>query len=287
MHINFYTPWQRTRIARIVFGLALVSLTLSFFSHTLLHQLQQPVIKFPYVDTTYWVMHYLQIPEFITSHFWVALLFDLGLFASCLLSFLYPQKRLFIWLFIVLYFVYFITFNTFGCHHLGDKIGFLLIALPFAVADHKSFSFLWQGLRYFLCFAFADAFLWKFCRLAWLHTSEGMLILKMNQAAFLYLEPNTWFAGFYRWLLQYPGWLQAAYITGAIMEGLFIIGFFTRKYDRWLLVLSLSLPVGFWLIADAWFFQLLILSLTFINFHRIYLPDRFAKRVKKGDITPV
>lgn len=286
-HIIFYAPWQRTRIARIVFGLALVSLVLSFFSHTLLHQLQQPVLKFPYVDTTYWIMHYLQIPEMITGHFWLACLFDLALFAFCILSLLYPQKRLFIWSFIVLYFVYFISFNTFGCHHTNNKIGFLLIALPFTVADDKSFSFLWQGLRYFLCFAYADAFLWKFFRLAWLHTSEGMLIMKMNQAAFLYLEPNTWSAGFYRWLLHYPGLLQAAYITGAIMEGLFIIGFFTRKYDRLLLVLSILLPVGFWLTADAWFFELLILSLTFINFNSIYSRDRFAKGIKKGDVTPV
>ncbi|OQP62530.1 hypothetical protein A3860_27955 [Niastella vici] len=286
-HINFYTPLQRTRIARIVFGLALVSLLLSFFSHTLLHQLQQPVLKFPYVDTTYWVMHYLQLPEFITGHFGVAVLFDLALFASCLLSFLYPLKRLFIWSFIVLYFVYFITFNTFGCHHTNHKIGFLLIAIPFTVADYKSFNFLWQGLRYFMCFAFADAFLWKFFRLSWLYNSEGMLILKMNQTAFLYLERHTGTAAFYRWLLQYPGLLQGIYITGMIMEGLFIIGFFTRKYDRFLLLLSLVLPIGFWLIADTWFFELLILSLTFINFNRLYTRYRFAKGIKKGDITPV
>lgn len=266
----FYTPRQRTRIARLVFGLALVSLILSFFSHTLVHQLQQPVIRYPYVDVTHWVMHYLQIPEIIAGHFWVACLFDLSLLASCVLSLLYPQKRLFIWSFIVLYFVYFITFNTFGCHHTNHKIGLLLVAIPFTVADYKSFNFLWQGLRYFLCFAYADAFLWKVCRLAWLQADEGMLILKRNQAAFLYFEPETWFAAFYRWLLQYPGLMQGIFITGMIMEGLFIIGFFTRKYDRWLLILSLILPIGFWLTADAYFFEFLILSLTLINFHKLF-----------------
>lgn len=286
-HILHYTSWERRRIARIVFALALVSLILSFFSHTLLHQLNRPVIKFPYVDTTYWIMHYLQIPEIITGRFWIACLFDTALFASCILSFKYPQKRLYIWSFILLYFVYFITFNTFGAHHTNHKIGFLLIAIPFTVADYKSFNFLWQGLRYFLLFAYADAFLWKLFRFAWLHADQGLLIMKKNVAAILYFEPNNWQAGLYRWLLQHPAWVNGAYIAGFLLEGLFIIGFFTRKFDRYLFVLSIGLPIGFWLIADAYFFEFLILNLTLINFHTVYMPRRFANMLKTGETTPV
>ena len=37
---------------------------------------------------------------------------------------------MYVWSFIVLYFFYFITFNTFGAHHTNHKIGFLLIAIP-------------------------------------------------------------------------------------------------------------------------------------------------------------
>lgn len=246
-NINFYTPWQKTRIARVVFALILTSLTWSFFSGNLLHQLQQPVIKYPYVDLTYWVMHWFGIPEFITGHFWVACLFDLGLFTCCILSLLYPERRLFIWLFIVLYFIYFITFNTFGAHHTNHKIGWLLIAVPFTTADYKTFNFLWKGLRYFLLFAYVDAFLWKLFRMAWLHPNQGMLIMKKNQAAYLYFESETMQAGLYRWLLQHPGLVNSAYIAGIIMEALFIAGFFTRKYDKYLLILSIILPIGFWL----------------------------------------
>ena len=286
-NINFYSPRERKRLARIVFALLLGSLVWSIFSNTLLHQLQRPVIKFPYVDTTYWVMHYLQIPEIITARFWIACLFDTALFASCILSLIYTDKRLYIWSFIILYFVYFITFNTFGAHHTNHKIGFLVIAIPFAVADYKSFNFLWQGLRYFLLFAYADAFLWKFFRLAWLHADQGLLILKKNVAAYLYFEPNTLQADFYRWLLQHPAWVNGAYIAGMIMEGIFIIGFFTRKFDRYLFALSILLPIGFLLMADANFFEFLILSLTLINFHKFFTPGRLPNTLKKGETTPV
>jgi hypothetical protein len=269
-NINFYTPWQKTRIARVVFALILTSLVWSFFSGNLLHQLQEPVIKYPYVDLTYWVMHWFGIPEFITGHFWVAGLFDLALFAFCILSLLYPERRLFIWSFIVLYFVYFITFNTFGTHHTNHKIGWLMIAVPFTAVNYKTFNFLWKGLRYFLLFIWTDAFLWKFFRLSWLHADQGLLILKKNAAALLYYEPNSWKAGLYQWALQHPGWVNGAYLAGVIMEGLFIIGFFTRRYDRYLLLLSTLLPVGFWLIADANFVELLVLNLTLVNFHKLF-----------------
>jgi hypothetical protein len=286
-NIVFYSPWERKRMARIVFTLIGLSLLWSFFSSTLLHQLQRPVIKFPYVDLTYWGMHWLGIPEFLTSHFWAAGVFDLALFAACILSLLAPEKRLYIWSYIVLYFIYFITFNTFGTHHTNHKIGLLLIAIPFTVTDYKSFNYLWQGLRYFLLFTWADAFLWKFFRLAWLHTDQGISIMKKNVAAILYFEPNSWKSDLYRWLLQHPGWVNGGYIAGVVMEAVFIIGFFTRKYDTCLFVLSMLLPIGFWLIADAYFFQLMILNLTLINFHAIYEPRRFTNRLKKGDMTPV
>lgn len=286
-NINFYTPWQKTRIARIVFALLLASLTWSFFSGALLHQLQQPVIKFPYVDLTYWVMHWFGIPEFIAGHFWVACLFDLALFTFCILALLDPGKRLFIWLFIILYFIYFITFNTFGAHHTNHKIGWLMIAIPFTAANYKTFNFLWKGLRYFLLFIWSDAFLWKFFRLSWLHPDQGLLIVKKNAVDLLYYEPGSWRAGLYSWALQHPGWINGAYLAGIVLEGIFIVGFFTRKYDRYLLLLSFLLPVGFWLIADANFAQLMILNLTLVNFHKVYAPQGFANSLKKGEITPV
>ena len=61
--------------------------------------------------------------------------------------------------------------------------------------------------------------------------------------------------------------LNALYIVGFVLEGTFIIGFFTKKYDKYLLILSFILITGFWFLADAVFFQLLILNLTLINFN--------------------
>lgn len=269
-HNTEYTSPEQKLLCRITFAGIFGSLVYSLLSHTLTHQLCAPVLKYPYVDLTYWLLHLLQIPEFITGHYIVACLFDGALFAFCILSFGYPGKRLFIGLFTLLYFIYFIIFNTYGAHHTGPKIGFLLIPLPFLVANERSFNYLWQSLRYFLLFAYSSAFAWKLLRFSWLYEDQGVLIMKKNLAAYLYFNPSTTQAEVYRWLLQHPAIVNSLFITGFIMEGLFIIGFFTRKYDRFLLLLSVLLPLGFYFMADAAFFELLLLSLTLVNFHRLH-----------------
>ncbi|HEY8894253.1 MAG TPA: hypothetical protein VIM79_05545, partial [Niastella sp.] len=94
-------------------------------------------------------------------------------------------------------------------------------------------------------------------------------------------------ASIYHWLLQQPLLVNGAFIAGTILEGLFIVGFFTRKYDKYLLIFSILLPLGFWFTADAYFFEFLILSLTLVNFHAIYAPRRFSNNLKRGALTPV
>jgi hypothetical protein len=277
---DFYSPPERIWLCRIVFLFIFFSLLYSLASNTLLHQIGKPVIKFPYVDLTYWVMHLLQIPEAITSHYVIAVAFDLLLFTTCILCFLYPNKRAFIIAFTVLYFIYFITFNTYGTHHTNPKIGVLLAPVPFVVRNNNSFNYLWQGLRYFLVFSYSSAFLWKFFRFTWLHNNQGILIMKKNLAGYLYFDPNSWLAGIYYWFLQHTAVVNALFIAGFILEGLFIIGLFTRKFDWYLFLLSLLLPLGFWFIADALFFELLILSITLLNLHPLlqFVKPRYTPR---------
>jgi hypothetical protein len=266
---DFYSQPERTGLCRIVFLFIFFTLLYSLASHTLLHQIGKPVIKFPYVDLTYWLMHLLQLPEAITGSYAVAVVYDLLLFTVCILCFLFPNRRAFIIAFIVLYFIYFITFNTYGTHHTNPKIGVLVAPVPFVVRKNKSFNYLWQGLRYFLLFAYSCAFLWKFFRFSWLHPDQGILIMKKNLASYLYFDANSWLASVYYWFLQHAGLVNALFIAGFVLEGLFIIGFFTRKFDRYLFILSLLLPFGFWFTADALFFELLILSITLLNLHRL------------------
>ena len=259
----FFSQKQANFLCRLVFCVILADLVFAAFSNTLIHQLQAPVLKFPYLDPTFWLVHILKIPGFISSNFYVAWFWDIVLFASCTGVIIFPQKKWLLAVFIVFYFVYYIIFNSYGLHHTHSLIPFLITPLAFLFTK-KSFSFAWQGLRYFLLFSYSAAFLWKFFRFSWLQSSQGILIVKKNLTPYLFFNPNTFMAEIYWWFLNHPFLTETIFLAGFILEGVFIIGFFTRKYDKALFIISLLLPLGFWFLADAVFYEMLVLSLTLL-----------------------
>lgn len=259
----YFSEKQTGFLCRLVFTIILVDLAFSGLSNTLVHQLQSPVLKFTYLDPVFWAMHILGIPETITSHIYLAWFWDGMLFITCGLVIIFPGNKWLIVSFIIFYFVYYIIFNSFGTHHTHSLVPFLIAPVVFLFSK-KSFLFAWHGLRYFFLFSYSAAFLWKFFRFSWLQVDQGNLIIKKNLTPYLFFNSHTYLADFYFWFLQNPGIVYVIYLAGFILEGLFIVGFFTRKFDRYLFVISLLLPLGFWFMADAMFYEMIILSLTLL-----------------------
>lgn len=265
---------QKKIIGRIVFTLIFLFLVYAAVSNTLFHQLQSPVLKYPYVDPTFWLMHLLQIPDIIVSHFHVAYTFDILLFLSCAACILLPLKRLPVLIFLLIYFIYFITFNSYGGHHTHSRVAILLVPIPFLFEGAMAFTFMWQALRYYTLFLYTSAFLWKLLRFSWLYPNQGILIFKKNLTAYLYFHPETFLSRCYQWLLQHPYCTNILFLTGFFLEGIFVVGFFTKRFDHWLLLFSFLLNIGFWFLADVYFFELLLLSLPLINFYKIKFLNR-------------
>ncbi len=257
---------KRIFIGRVVFAFIILCILYAYSSNLLLHQLQSPILKYPYVDPVYWLMHLTGIPEFFTSSYYTALSFDILLFTSCLLAFLFPLKRIFIVFYLTLFFIYFVCINTFGAHHSHAAVGLLLAPLPFLFKSDTSFSLMWQALRYYTLYLYASSFLWKLFRGTWLHWEQGILILKKNITPYLFYNNDAMLSKLYWWLLQHPSLVNTLFIIGFILEGAFIVGFFTKRLDKILYLFSFILVTGFWLLADALFFQTLVLSLTLVKF---------------------
>lgn len=261
----YFSPQLIHTLCRIVFAVILFDLVMAGFSNTLIHQLRSPVLKYSYLDPSYWIMNMLYIPELISSNSFLAWTCDIILFGSCIGALIFPQKKWIIALFIVFYFLYFIIFNSFGSHHTHFLVPVLIAPVPFLFSQ-KRFSYTWEALRYFTLFIYSAAFLWKFFRFSWLSNDQGILIVKKNLAPYLYFNPNTLLAGIYVWFLNNPLIIEIIFFTGFIFEGVFIIGFFTKKYDQYLFFISLILPFGFWFLADTVFYENLILSITLLHF---------------------
>ncbi|HEY4154172.1 MAG TPA: hypothetical protein VGM24_02065 [Puia sp.] len=258
-------PGLRDRLCRITFSLILISLIYSFYSHTLTSQLLKPVLIFPSNDLTYWVIHLTRLPAIITGHLAIAVAFDLILFLSCVWCILHPQRRVWPVLFFIFYLLYFVIFNSYGLFHAHKRVGVLLLPIPFMMAGDRSFLLIWKGLRYYVCYIYGTAFLWKLFRGSGFYGQQAVLIIKRNLTAYLYYDPGSLLSKIYSWMIlhpQVPALLSAA---GFMLEGLFIIGFFTRRMDRGLFLLSIILPLGFLFMADTLFLELIFLAICFYD----------------------
>lgn len=253
----------RNTLARLVFASIFCSLVYGLASNVLLHQLRAPVLSYLYLDPVFWLAEISGIPRAVGSSFFLSLTVDISLFGTTLLAVFFPSKRIFPCLFFIFYFLYFIIFNTYGAHHTLNKAGILLMPLAFVVKPSR-FAQLWQGLRYYTLFIFASAFIWKLVRLSWLNSMQGELILKKNISAYLTYHPDTRLAKIYFMLLEHPAILHVMFLGGFLLEGSFVIGFFTKRYDKVLLLFMFVLVGGFWFMADAFFGEILIFGFTLL-----------------------
>ncbi len=259
-HNKFLT---RDTLKKLVFGGVLLSLIYRWLAHSLMSQLAAPVLVFPYVDLTYWGLHLMRIPQWISAHYTAAILFDVLLFGTALGSLL-TNRRIFPILFGLLYFVYFVSYNSFGAHHTHCMVGILLVSIPFWFRAEKTFDLLWEGLRYFTLWVYSSAFLWKLLRGSLFHYEQGVANFMNENATHIALNPDAWTTGIYMFFITHPGLSFAASVLAILAEGLFIIGFFTKKYDWWWFVLPIIFHTMTYLFIHVMFYELLILNLTFL-----------------------
>ena len=271
-----FDDYARKILGYCFFGFVLFALGFRGFASVLLHQLQQPVLFFPYVDLSYWLVFWTGIPQQLTQNYTLALCFDISLIGTAALSFLFIKKRLFPILFTLLFGIYFICYNAYGGHHTHSLAGILIMSFSFWVSSNKSFSLIWEGLRYFALFVYVDAFLWKLLRGSWWKAEQGLAVVLEDQMGNILFAPDSFYSQLNIFFITHPVLLDAAYFIAILLEGLMIIGFFTKKYDGFLFFLPLLFHTGTYFLVDVLFYELIILNLVFLPWQRIlpYLKQR-------------
>jgi hypothetical protein len=268
---------QRITLTRLVTGAILFFLTLRLAEHAMLSGLQSPPLFRVEVDFTYWLFRESGIPAWIVQHRAAAILFDILLFSSGLLSFALPLNRKILAIFALLLFTYALTFDLYATHHLATVYGLMVVLLPFLVYDNDKFTLVWEGMRYFTCFIYFIAFIWKTCignSFYYLH--QGASTFKNNLVDYISLNPDSRMTYFYEWFLRHEWVLNAGEKGLVFLEGIMLVGFFTKKYDRWLIWVPVVIHVTTYFFSDVFFIELLVVDLSFLSVAQL---DRLEKIV--------
>ncbi len=181
------------------------------------------------------------IPRWMINH-----PFSFG--AADALAFLLPlpillgfgHKRRFFSFFGVIFALFFAFYlllaDIFWQVHHEPFILFFLLALVFTTRRPDRFYLLITGCRYYFLYIFASAAIWKIARGAVFNGEEMSRILLVHHADLLTGTCSSISCRFYQWLILRPALSQLLFIAGALLEASFLIGFFTRRFDRWLIL---------------------------------------------------
>jgi hypothetical protein len=125
--------------------------------------------------------------------------------------------------------------------------------------------YLWMhALRYFFLFFFFSAALWKFYQGGVLEPMQMSAILLEQHKDLLVTDAQSWYTSFIYWLVHHPVAGRILYLSATVVELIFIVGFFTRKYDRVLLLLFCMFLLMDVLVMKIPYYEVLALCLPFL-----------------------
>ena len=148
-------------------------------------------------------------------------------------------------------------YTLYPTNSLEGHVAWLLMPLLFMMKDLKSFYYVLQGLRYFFLYFFASAGLWKIYEGGLFNLSEMSNLLLFQHKEQLVSSPGHWFTEFIYWLVKHPAFSYALYVLATMAELVFIAGFFTKRWDRWLVTVFLAFVAADLLVMKINYFEVL------------------------------
>ena len=239
----FLSNTHRKQFALYYFICFTIYYTWYFYHGLLLHQLR-PVFFHNRLDMTVNVLMLTNLHIAVINSPFLQMLFDSLYFLLPLLlcMAIFARHRLQYFLAIltaVFNLVYAVLISSTSPLSMEGFSGWIMLPLLFAFKSEQSFYYILHTLRYFFLLIFSSAALWKI-RAGGIFNLEQMgAILVKQHAAYLVGQPNDWFAGLIRYLVNHQKLSYGIYLLGTVSELVFIIGFFTKKHDKALIIIFL------------------------------------------------
>ena len=123
-------------------------------------------------------------------------------------------------------------------------------------------------IRFYVVFIYVSAGLYKLFRGSMFYKDQMIAIIEQTQLDFLLNEPGHWHAHLFSWVLEHPNVGVFLFASATVLELLFIVGFFTFKWDKFLFATAMLLHVGFYFTMRFFAFELIVLDLTFLPWNR-------------------
>ncbi len=225
-------------------------------------------------DVFYWLPFLSGIPQIVMADHWAGIILDVFIFICLLYQIRFPFKTGAARILFPLLFLFYITLTAYLTHR-NYPTGIFIVIIPFMFAGAMNRKMAFEAIRYFL--------LWFYFSAGFLKISVGSISEPGHLSHFLthqfapyYIENNTgWRTSLNQFLIQHNSFAYSLFLGSVIIELAALVGFFTHRFDRWLMVLFLLFHVCNWILMDIAFIgQAAFLSILMFSY--------YAKSTKTG-----
>lgn len=154
------------------------------------------------------------------------------------------------WFYVQLYTLY-------PTNSMEGHVGWLLFPVLLMMKDLRTFYYVFHGLRYFFLYFFVSAGLWKIYEGGVFNFSQMSNLLLYQHKEQLVSSSGDWYTSFIYGLVKHPFVSYTLYLLATAAELIFITGFFTRRFDRWLIMVFLVFVAADLLVMKINYFEVL------------------------------
>ena len=248
----------------------------------LLHQLA-PVFFHNKLDITSNIIQLSDLFNIVIRTPWLQILFDalflllpLLLCVCCIAG--YRMQYLLAILTAVFNLIYAVLLSSMSALSMEGFVSWMMLPIIFAFRNETSFYYTLQSMRYFFLLIFFSSAVWKIRTGAIFNTEQMSAILVNQHAACLVDQPDSWFSNFIKYLISHKQISYVIYLLATLSEFVFVIGFFTKRFDRLLIIIFLVfVALDYFLMGINYFSWIAFLGCLW--FSRL---ERPAEKTAKG-----
>lgn len=207
------------------------------------------------------------IPKWLILHpgayVWLDIL--VLLFPAAILAYYFRNKKFNLFLgvsFTAYLMLYFLLQSALLNVSLQPCVPYVILSCMFWSNSDSRFKLVLQVARFIILYMFASAAMWKILRGALIEPQQMSHILMEQHANYMVSNCTAWICSFHAYLIQSPALSQTLYIVATLLEMTFITGFFTRKYDKLLVVLLVVFVVFDQFIMRIPYWAILVSAIT-------------------------
>lgn len=248
----------------------LIFMIIRAFDQLMMSQIGNNPIHSPRQDPIVWIIQWTRIPDFLTSNI-VSIIYDILMISIPIFIIMRLLRNKSIHrlstLHFGLFFIYILSIYCFPTLSIRKYLGLLLTPIAFIFQDEKRYARYMELLRFYICFIFSSASIWKIARGVITDTDHMMLTLKQQHIDNILNWNDHIITKLAIYLVSNPMICHYLLLAAIFSQLLFLIGFITKKYDWLLAILLIVFIIMDFLIMRIEYWEFLIFLPILLNIY--------------------